>query len=444
MLIPSIDLLGGQAVQLVGGKELELEAGDPRPIAEKFRLAGELAVIDLDAALSRGSNAALIEALCRIAPCRVGGGIRDAKTALEWLDRGASKVILGTRAVPEVLSQLPKERVIAALDAVNGEVVVEGWTTKTGESVLDRMAALRELVGGFLVTFVEREGRLGGTNLEQVPKLVAAARPAKLTIAGGVTTAKDVAFIDLCGADAQVGMAIYTGRLSLADAIAAPLAAEVPAGPWPTIICDRRGLVLAFAWSTPETLARSVATQRVHASFIGAFAGQLAMDDLELLRIDRDNTRRALRFVTDGEGRARYTPGAGGPVAITDDAGEDRPSAEMILFGPKHSGFGQRNGLSALEATLAGRKLEAPAGSYSRRLFDDPPLLRAKLIEEAGELADATERAHVIEEAADVAYFSSVALARAGASWADVEAALDRRALGVTRRKGDAKKDGGS
>ena len=75
MIVPSIDLMNGNAVQLVGGREMELDAGDPRPIAERFAVAGEIAVVDLDAALGRGSNADVITELLQIAPCRVGGGI---------------------------------------------------------------------------------------------------------------------------------------------------------------------------------------------------------------------------------------------------------------------------------------------------------------------------------------------------------------------------------
>jgi len=162
VIIPSIDLQNGLAVQLVGGKDKALDAGDPRPIAELFGRVGEIAVIDLDAALGTGSNRDTILDLLHRAPCRVGGGIRDADSARFWLDAGARKVILGTAAEPDILDQLPRERVIAALDALDGEVVVEGWTRKTGRGILDRMRELRPYVGGFLVTFVEREGRLAG------------------------------------------------------------------------------------------------------------------------------------------------------------------------------------------------------------------------------------------------------------------------------------------
>ena len=162
MIVPSIDLQDGQAVQLIGGEKKALDAGDPRPIARQYGRVGEIAVVDLDAALGRGSNAAVIEELVALAPCRVGGGIRTVEAAIAWLDRGALSVVLGTAARPEILQALPRERVIAALDARHGEVVVEGWQKGTGRGVLERIAELRDLVGGFLVTFVEREGRLAG------------------------------------------------------------------------------------------------------------------------------------------------------------------------------------------------------------------------------------------------------------------------------------------
>lgn len=417
MIIPSIDLAGGNAVQLVGGREMALDAGDPRPIARRFALAGEVAVIDLDAALGRGSNGHVIRELLRIAPCRVGGGIRDAQTARDWLDAGAAKVILGTAATPDVLSQLPRERVIAALDAVDGEVVVEGWRTRTGRSIVDRMVELRDWVGGFLVTFVEREGRLGGTAMERVAPLVEAAVAARVTIAGGVTTARDVADLDRLGADAQVGMALYTGRLDLADAIAAPLTSDRPDGLWPTVVTDERGVALGLAWSDLDSLRRAVADGRgvYHSRRRGLWVkGGTSGDHQDLLRVDLDCDRDALRFTVRQHGRGFCHVGT------------------RTCWGPD-------GGLGELQRRLAARRREAPEGSYTRRLFEDSNLLRSKLVEEAGELADAEGPEAVAWEAADVMYFALVAMARAGVSLADVEAELDRRARKVVRRRGDAK-----
>ena len=106
MIIPSIDIQGGQAVQLVGGAELAIEAGDPLAWADRFGLVGEVAVVDLDAALGRGDNTAVIESLLSRADVRVGGGIRSVDTALRWLQAGAHSVVLGTAARPEILRQL--------------------------------------------------------------------------------------------------------------------------------------------------------------------------------------------------------------------------------------------------------------------------------------------------------------------------------------------------
>jgi imidazole glycerol phosphate synthase glutamine amidotransferase subunit len=163
-LVPSIDLLDGRTVQLVGGDPdaLEVDAGDPVPLASRLGVAGEIAVVDLDAALNKGTNRELIKKLLPLAKCRVGGGIRTAEAALEWLNAGATKVVIGTAAKPDLLRQLPRERVVVALDARHGEVVVDGWQTKTGKSIKECMKELLPFAAGFLVTFVEREGQMTG------------------------------------------------------------------------------------------------------------------------------------------------------------------------------------------------------------------------------------------------------------------------------------------
>ena len=412
MIVPSIDLQDGKAVQLVGGEEMALDAGDPAPIAERFALVGEIAVVDLDAALGRGSNAATIEKLLRIAPCRVGGGLRDVQAARSWLDRGATKVVLGTAAVPKVLKELPRERTVAALDARHGEVVVKGWREATGRTVLERIAELRDLVGGFLVTFVEREGRLGGTDLEFARTIVEAAGAARVTIAGGVTTAEEVARLDRLGADAQVGMALYTGRLDLADALVAPLTSDRPDGLWPTVVVDERGVALGLVYSDRDSLAESLRTRRgVYRSRSRGLwrKGESSGAVQDLLRVDLDCDRDALRFTVRQHGAG-------------------------FCHLETRTCWGPDRGLGALARLLRERREHAPPGSYTARLFDDPDLLRAKLLEEAGELTRAAARPEVVHEAADVLYFTLVRLAREGIDLAEVEAELDRRALKVTRR----------
>lgn len=421
MIVPSIDLQEGSTVQLVGGRDKALDAGHPVPIARRLSVAGEIAVIDLDAAIGTGSNAELVRELVREVPCRVGGGVRDVETARRWLDEGARQVILGTAARPEILRALPRERVIAALDAVDGDVVVEGWRTRTGRGITERMAELRDLVGGFLVTFVEREGRMQGIDLARVKEVVAAAGPARVTVAGGVTTAEEVAAIDRLGADCQVGMALYTGRLDLGDAVAAPLTSDRPDGLWPTVVTDERGVALGLVWSNAESLREAVRTRRgvYHSRRRGLWTkGETSGAVQELVRVELDCDRDALRFVVRQSGRGFCHTGA-------------------------RSCWGPESGLGALLHRLESRLGSAPDGSYTRRLLDSRRLLRAKLLEEAGELAEAATHDEVAWEAADLLYFTFVAMARGGVSLAMVEDLLDRRALRLTRRPGDAKPNGG-
>ena len=418
MIVPSIDLMDGQAVQLVQGRRKVLEAGDPRPLAERFGRVGEVAVVDLDAALGRGSNTGVIEELCRIAPCRVGGGIRDRAAALRWLDRGAARVVLGTAAVPEVLEALPADRVVAALDAWKGEVVVKGWTERTGRTIHDGMHELRGLAGGFLVTFVEGEGREGGFPREQIAALVEAAGSSRLTVAGGVTTAEEIAWLDRAGADAQVGMALYRGTLGLAEAFTAPLRSERPDGLWPTIVADDRGGALGLVWSSPESVRTAIDEGRgvYHSRSRGLWRkGESSGATQALLRVEPDCDRDALRF-TVAQGGAGFCH-----------------TGTWTCFGPAR-------GVRRLEGTVKSRRQDAVPGSLTSRLLADTAFLRGKLVEEAGELGEAVGRDRVVEEAADVMYFLTVALERAGASLADVERELDRRSLKVKRRAASAPK----
>jgi phosphoribosyl-ATP pyrophosphohydrolase/phosphoribosyl-AMP cyclohydrolase len=419
MIIPSIDLVRGRTVQLIGGEAEAIDAGDPIPILERLRLAGEVAVIDIDAARGEGSNDAVIRDLCRRAPIRVGGGIRDAETALAWLDAGASKVIIGTAATPELLSRLPADRVIVALDSRDGRVVTHGWRRDTGGSVLDRIAELKDLCGGFLVTYVELEGRMSGTDLNRAKEAVAAAGNARVTVAGGITTAREIAEIDRYGADSQVGMALYSGTLTLAEAIAAPLTSERSDGLWPTVVVDERGLALGLTWSSAESLDRAVDRRRgIYQSRRRGLweKGATSGSTQDLLRIDVDCDRDALRFTV-------------------------RQHGDGFCHLKTRSCWGEDAGVGRLSRRL-GRLVEGtrPQGSNTVGLLNDPGLLAAKLREEADELATATSPEDVVAEAADVLYFTLVKAIAAGVAFEDIEHELDRRALRVKRRAMEPKR----
>ncbi|MXY25207.1 MAG: 1-(5-phosphoribosyl)-5-[(5-phosphoribosylamino)methylideneamino] imidazole-4-carboxamide isomerase [Acidobacteria bacterium] len=224
MLIPSIDLRGGQVVQLVQGKRPALASDDIDGWVEKFRGFPRVQVIDLDAAMGSGSNAAIIR---RIAPrlrCRVGGGVRTINRARDMLDAGASAVIVGSSlfdngqvdvAFAESLAAaVGPEQVIAAIDSKHGRVVIKGWTEATPLTAVEAARALEPYCAEFLYTHVDREGLMQGTDMEAI-LAVRRATARRLTAAGGITTQAEIDQLDAEGIDAVVGMAIYTGRIDV-------------------------------------------------------------------------------------------------------------------------------------------------------------------------------------------------------------------------------------
>jgi len=420
MIVPSIDLMQGRAVQLRGGRDLVLDGGDPLARLGEFAVAGEVAVVDLDAALGKGSNAGLIREMVRRAPCRVGGGIRDLDAAREWLDAGAAKIVIGTAASPDFCGALPRERVIAAVDAERGQVVVEGWRTATGASVLERIRELAPLVGGFLFTQVEKEGAMGGFDFPAVADAVRAAGEARLTAAGGITTATEIAELDRIGADAQVGMALYTGRLPLGEAVTAPLSKALDGDVWPTVVCDEWGHALGLVWSTRESLARAITERKgIYWSRSRQAVwekGATSGNTQELVRVDLDCDRDALRFTVRQRGAGFC-------------------HLERRFCWP--SGFD----LDDLVRTITERATRPEPGSGTVKLLRDHGLLAAKLREEAEELGRASDRVEVVHETADVLYLALVALVRGGGSLAEVVAELSRRRGAVTRRPMAAKSE---
>jgi len=261
MLIPSIDLMDGKAVQLRAGRERVLTSDrDPIELAEEFNRFGEVAVIDLDAAMEKGDNLALIKRMCRVADLRVGGGVRDLKRASELLRAGARKIIVGTAASPDFLSALPKSKVQVALDHINGCVLDQGWKHSTGEQLLERAARLAPYCSGFLCTFVKDEGGMQGMNPESV-RAIKEHIDIPITVAGGVKDHVEAAALNRLGVDVQVGMALYTGRLDLSEAMIqsvdfekSPLA--------PTVVRDEAGQVLMLAYSNRDSLRQALDSGR--------------------------------------------------------------------------------------------------------------------------------------------------------------------------------------
>ena len=226
MIFPCIDLMDGKVVQLVQGREKALEADSPEEMLRRFAAFPEIQVIDLDAAMGRGSNEELVRLLASRAATRVGGGVRTVERARALLEQGAKKVIAGTAAfsstgvnhafLEALAGAIGRDRLLIALDSKNGRVVVKGWRESTGFTAEAVLQSLEPYCSGFLCTYVDKEGMMQGTNLEWFRRL-RASTSREITAAGGITTIEDVRALLAMGVHAALGMAIYTGRLNLAE-----------------------------------------------------------------------------------------------------------------------------------------------------------------------------------------------------------------------------------
>lgn len=225
MIIPCIDLQGGKAVQLVRGRKLALAVDDVLGLLERFRGYPILHVIDLDAAMRKGSNASWIKKLCQRANCevRVGGGIRTAARAARILSWGAGKVIIGSAAfandqvnrkfLADLRRRVGRKHIIIALDTENGRIVVRGWRERLKLRPEEVIPELEPFCSGFLSTFVDNEGSMKGTDLSWFRKLrLVTSLP--ITAAGGIRSVSEVRALEKSRMDAAVGMAIYTGKLA--------------------------------------------------------------------------------------------------------------------------------------------------------------------------------------------------------------------------------------
>lgn len=229
----AIDLRGGAAVQLVGGDpgEERVRVPDPAGVARRWLDEGftALHVVDLDAALGDGENDAIIRDMAAAGAglLQVGGGVRDEAAVARVLDRGADRAVVGTRAIEDpawlqATAAANPGRLVVAADVKDGVVVTRGWTESTGRTaaaLLDTYTALP--LAAVLVTDVTREGRQQGIDGLLFAGLVEAAAPLPLIAAGGITTTDDLmALRDAGVAGAVLGMALYTGRIAPADALA--------------------------------------------------------------------------------------------------------------------------------------------------------------------------------------------------------------------------------
>jgi len=225
MLIPSIDLLGGRIVQLVQGEKLRLAFDDFEYWIEKFSRFPLVQLIDLDAAMRQGDNSALVAQIAKRLPCQAGGGIHSIERAQQVLDAGAKRVILGsaffsadggvnTAFAEEIAAGIGADRVVAGIDTKNGRIAVKGWKAQVELTPDDAIPQLEPHVAAFLYTHVDGEGLMRGFPIETAARLRKLTQR-QLIVAGGIRSQQEVDALDALGADAVVGMAVYTELLAV-------------------------------------------------------------------------------------------------------------------------------------------------------------------------------------------------------------------------------------
>ncbi len=412
MVVASIDIMQGKVVQLKQGQEKVLEREDAVALAQQFDQYGDVAVIDLDAALGKGENIALLKSLLKHADCRVGGGIRSVEKAKELVSLGAVKVIIGSQAfernqinhpfLQELVNQIGQPRIIIAVDALHGEVVTRGWKHQTNIPLLQAVKELEPYASEFLFTCVEREGMMQGADLELVRQLLQTTQR-KITAAGGVASLAEVQQLAELGVDVQLGMALYTGKINLTDAFIASLNWE-KGDLIPTVAQDAYGQVLMLGYSNQDSLRKTFESGKM--TYFSRSRqklwtkGETSGHTQEFVKIRTDCDRDALLATVKQHTAACHTG--------------------------LYSCFGdQRFSLHQLYDVLAQRIQSQDPKSYTAQLT--PELLREKILEEAQEVVEAKTTDEIIWEAADVFYFVTVLLAKHQISVDDVLAELARR-----------------
>ena len=240
MVLPAIDVLEGRCVRLAGGDpgRVTIEGGDPARAAERFAAEGArfLHLVDLDGAFSGSPTAGLVETIVAAAggvPVQVGGGYRTPKAIEAALAAGAVRVMVGTAALsPSFLADAAQtfgERLVVAVDARDGTVVAEGWTSGSSLTAVELAGACAEAgVARLLVTSASRDGSLAGPDLELLGSVIEVSGLPVLA-AGGIASLDDLDDLRALGCEGAVlGSALWSGRVSLAEAFAR--ANPIPAG----------------------------------------------------------------------------------------------------------------------------------------------------------------------------------------------------------------------
>ena len=427
MVISSIDLKNGHVVQLKNGKELVLQRDDADDLISKFDMYGEVAIIDLDAALgnvdSKGNtvNTELLKSLLHKGNVRTGGGIRTVKRARELISLGAEKVIIGSSAwktepkpgesvinedfLNELETAIGKDRIIISVDSINGKIAVKGWTQIVDISLVEGAKQAEKFCSELLFTCVEREGCMQGTDIDYVRQLRDAVK-CRVVVAGGVSSVEEIKQLEKMNCDVQLGMALYTDKVDLKDSFIACLDFEkMPLIP---------------------VIAQSVNGEVLMQGFANEQAVRKSFDCGKLTFWSRSRNE----IWTKGETSKNFL----NIVRMRVDCDRDCILATVIPDGPScHTGSwtcfttapDEKSSMGRLYNIIADRFKNPKPGSYTATL--DAKRVREKIEEEAEELCEAEGKSEVIWEAADLMYFVNVLMYKEGITWKDVYDELDRR-----------------
>ena len=233
LVIPAVDLLDGRCVRLLRGDYDKATAysDDPLSVAQQFADGGarRIHVVDLDAARDGKGNGAVVEAIVRDVgvDVQVAGGVRSEADAARWLNAGAAVVVVGTLAAEDpgaaaAIADAHPGKVCVALDMRGGSVSTHGWEKAGGATLEDLLEVLDDApLESYIYTDIARDGTMQGPNVDGLVSLMKRSRHG-VVLSGGISSMEDVRRANAAGAAGVIlGRALYEGKLSLSEALAA-------------------------------------------------------------------------------------------------------------------------------------------------------------------------------------------------------------------------------
>lgn len=426
--IPTLDISKGKAVLVRHGNVYKI-LGDPMEKAKFIAINEHFQVIDIDAAKGEGDNKALIKEITKKYPCYVGGGIRTYQGAVDFLNSSARRVIISTAISAELISKIPKDRLIVAFDVNEKNAVYKqgrkGIMDKNLFQLLDEYASHIEMI---TITFHQAEGTCNGIPEEQVREikkyLMDHDYNIKLVVAGGIATIDEVGRLIDLGVVPQFGSGFWNGKFTLGDVyqcicekVLKLKHIEYNNEPLiPTIVQSIDGQNLGLVFSKPDTVKLS-ADARVATFFSrdtsglwikGATSGNFHR--ISAIHYCCDGS--SLRFIVDSCNNKFCHTGAESCFGYNDPA---------------------RASLRSIQSLIRSKVDSDDEKSYTRALLKDGFKIQSKVLEEAQELVCAKTHEDIAHESADLIYFMMMLLQQRKIDIEDVERELNKRKFTILK-----------